>query len=96
MIVIMLGSSQDQIDMKNKERTTILLLLWTRSPRVDYSHIGAEAGMVMKKASGGDFSLRQGAGKRSRTLRDGFGDGGSVATFHGFLFSPLGFSRDGE
>src|SRR3954465_6117321 len=52
--------------------------------------------MVMKKASGGDFSLRQGAGKSSRTLRDGFGDGGGVVTFHGFLSAPLGFSRDRE
>src|SRR3954449_10191187 len=54
--------------MKHKEKTTIELLLWTRSPVVDYSHIIAEAGMAMKKASGGDFSLRQGAGKSSRTL----------------------------
>src|SRR3954471_11478034 len=52
--------------------------------------------MVMKKASGGDFSLRQGAGKSSRTLRDGFGNGGGVITFRGFLSAPLGFSRDGE
>src|SRR4051812_39787148 len=52
--------------------------------------------MVMKKASGGDFSLRQGARKSSRTLRDGFGDGGSVVTFRGFLSAPLEFSRDGE
>src|SRR4051794_29749548 len=52
--------------------------------------------MVMKKASSGDFSLRQGAGKSSRTLRDGFGDSGGVVTFRGFLLAPLGFSRDGE
>jgi hypothetical protein len=30
---------------------------------VDYSHITLEAGMVMKKASGDDSPLRQGAGK---------------------------------
>src|SRR4051812_7274606 len=66
------------------------------SLRVDYSHIGAEAGMVMKKASGGDFSLWQGAGKSSRTVRDGFSDGGGVVNFRRFLFAPLGFSRDGE
>jgi hypothetical protein len=30
---------------------------------VDYSHIIPEAGMVMKKASGSDSPLRQGAGK---------------------------------
>ena len=63
---------------------------------VDYSHITQEAGMVMKKAFGDDFSLRQGAGKSSRTPRDGFGDGGGVVTFRGFLFAPLGFSHDGE
>jgi hypothetical protein len=31
--------------------------------KVDYSHITLEAGMVMKKVSGGDSPLRQGAGK---------------------------------
>ena len=32
---------------------------------VNYSHITPEAGMVMKKASGDDSPLRQGAGKSS-------------------------------
>jgi hypothetical protein len=36
--------------------------------KVDYLHITPEAGMVMKKASGGDFPLRQGAGKSFWTL----------------------------
>jgi hypothetical protein len=35
------------------------------APSVDYSHITPEATMVMKKASGGDSPLRQGAGKSS-------------------------------
>jgi hypothetical protein len=35
---------------------------------VDYSHITPEAGMVMKKAFGGDSSLWQGAGKSFWTL----------------------------
>jgi hypothetical protein len=35
---------------------------------VDYSHITLEAGMVMKKASGDDFPLWQGAGKSFWTL----------------------------
>jgi hypothetical protein len=35
---------------------------------VDYSHITPEADMVMKKASGGDFPLRQGAEKSFWTL----------------------------
>src|SRR3954452_5318063 len=52
--------------------------------------------LPLEKVSSGDFSLRQGTGKTSRTLRDGFGDGGGVVTFHGFLSAPLGFSRDGE
>jgi hypothetical protein len=36
--------------------------------KVDYSHITPEAGMVMKKASGGDSPLWQGAGKSFWTL----------------------------
>jgi hypothetical protein len=36
--------------------------------KVDYSHITPEAGMVMKKASGGDSPPRQGAGKSFWTL----------------------------
>jgi hypothetical protein len=35
---------------------------------VDYSHITPENGMVMKKASGDDFPLWQGAGKNFWTL----------------------------
>jgi hypothetical protein len=35
---------------------------------MNYSHITPEAGMVMKKASGDDFPLRQGARKSFRTL----------------------------
>jgi hypothetical protein len=36
--------------------------------KVDYSHITSEATMVMKKASGRDSPLRQGAGKSFWTL----------------------------
>jgi hypothetical protein len=36
--------------------------------KVDYSRITPEAGMVMKKASGGDSPLRQGVGKSFWTL----------------------------
>jgi hypothetical protein len=35
---------------------------------MNYSRITPKAGMVMKKASGDDSSLRQGAGKSFRTL----------------------------
>jgi hypothetical protein len=35
---------------------------------MNYSHITLEAGMVMKKASGDDYPLRQGARKNFRTL----------------------------
>jgi hypothetical protein len=35
---------------------------------MNYSRITLEAGMVMKKASGDDSSLWQGAGKSFRTL----------------------------
>jgi hypothetical protein len=51
-----------------KEKTTILLLLWTHGPVVNYSRITPEAGMVMKKAFGDDSPLRQGAGKSFWTL----------------------------
>jgi hypothetical protein len=36
--------------------------------KVDYSHITPEAGMAMKKASGDDSPLRQGAGKSFWTI----------------------------
>jgi hypothetical protein len=36
--------------------------------KVDYSHITPKAGMVIKKAYGGDSPLRQGAGKSFWTL----------------------------
>jgi hypothetical protein len=36
--------------------------------KVDYSHITPEATMVVKKASGRDSPLRQGAGKSFWTL----------------------------
>jgi hypothetical protein len=36
--------------------------------KVDYSRITSEVGMVMKKASGGDSPIRQGAGKSFWTL----------------------------
>jgi hypothetical protein len=38
------------------------------TPSVDYSHITPEAGMVMKKAFGGDSPLLQGARKSFWTL----------------------------
>jgi hypothetical protein len=46
-----------------EEKTTILILLWTHGPGVDYSRITPEVGMAMKEASGDDSPLRQGAGK---------------------------------
>jgi hypothetical protein len=68
MILIMIGSSQDLHMRCMEEKTTIELLLWTDGPVVDYSCITQEAGMVMKKASGEDSPLRQGAGKSFWTL----------------------------
>jgi hypothetical protein len=38
-------------------------MLWAHGLRVDYSSITSKAGMVMKKASGDDSPLQQGAGK---------------------------------
>ena len=47
MILIMIGSSQDLSNGVQGGETTIYLLLWTRSPVVDYSRITPEADMVM-------------------------------------------------
>ena len=47
MILIMIGSSQDLSNGVQGGQTTIYLLLWTRSPVVDYSRITPDAGMVM-------------------------------------------------
>ena len=47
MILIMIGSSQDLKNGVQGGETTILQLLWTRSPVVDYSCITLEAGMVV-------------------------------------------------
>ena len=45
----MLGSSQD-LNMRHKvEKTIIYLLLWTRSPGMNYSCITPEAGKGMKR-----------------------------------------------
>jgi hypothetical protein len=62
MILIMIGSSQDlnmvaQIGEYHHLDTAM-----------DYSRITPEAGMAMKKASGDDSPLRQGARKSFRTL----------------------------
>jgi hypothetical protein len=51
-----------------EEKTITLLLLWTHSPRVNYSRITPEAGMAMKKASDDNSPLQQGAGKSFWTL----------------------------
>ena len=63
---------------------------------MNYSHITPEAGMVMKMASGDNSPLRQSAGKSSRTLRDGFDDGGGVGVLCGNWLSVLGIFRFGE
>src|SRR4051794_6347156 len=42
------------------------------------------------------YSLRGQKKKTSRTLRDGFGNGGGGVAFRGFLFAPLGFTCDRE
>ena len=83
MILIMLGSSQN-LNMKHKEeRTTIKLLLWTRSPGVDYSRITAEAAMVMKKPPVTISPSGRVPGRALEPSRDGFGVGGRDGTFRG-------------
>ena len=50
MILIMLGRSQDLNMVEQRGENTIQLLLWTHSPRMNYSRITGEEDMVMKKA----------------------------------------------
>ena len=50
-----------------RRRNNHLATVWTHSPRVNYSRIIPEDGMVMKKASGMISPLRQGAGKSFRS-----------------------------
>jgi hypothetical protein len=64
---------------------------------VDYSHITPEAGMVMKKASGGDSPLRQGAEKSFRTLPISHRRRRWLCSiFRGNLIGRFRFSRRGE
>src|SRR3954470_12140196 len=77
------------------ERTTNLLLLWTHSLMVYYSHITPEAGMVMKKASGDNLPSGRVPGRaqisprRWRRLRTSFWD--FLAIFR--VFHPGGINR---
>jgi hypothetical protein len=52
--------------------------------------------MVMKKASGDDSPLRQGAGKSFRTSRTRVDGGGGYRTFRGWRLGCLGFSQGCE
>jgi hypothetical protein len=51
--------------------------------------------MAMKKTSGGDSPLRQGAGKSFWTLRSWVDDGGGSRCVSGKLIGYLGFSHRG-
>src|SRR3954465_6809857 len=72
-----------------RRRNNHLATVWTYSPRVNYSRIILEAGMVMKKASGMISPLRQGAGKSFRPPRSR-DDGGGYGLFRGDLIGCLG------
>jgi hypothetical protein len=63
---------------------------------VNYSHITPEAGMVMKKASGDDSPLRQGARMNFRSPRARDDDGSGYGLLSGIFALYLGFSRRGE
>jgi hypothetical protein len=52
--------------------------------------------MAMKKTSGGDSPLQQGAGESFWTLRSRVDDGGGSRCVLGKLIGPLGFSRRGD
>jgi hypothetical protein len=81
MILIMIGCSQD-LDMRRmEEKTTIELLLWTRSLGVNYSRITPEAGMAMKKASDDDSLSDRVPGRASGPSRTRVDDGGGLQYF---------------
>ena len=63
---------------------------------VNYSHITPEAGMVMKKASGADSPLWQGAGKSFGSPQARDDDGGGYGLLSGIFARYLGFSHRGE
>ena len=93
MILIMLGSSQD-LNMRHKEeKTTIYLLLWTRSPRMNYSRITPEAGMVMKRPPVMISLSGRVLGTASKHSQTRVNDDGGCGTFHGWRLGYLGFSR---
>src|SRR5215216_197947 len=88
-------SSQDLNMIAQRRRNNHLATVWTHSPRVNYSRITPEDGMVMKKASRVICPLRQGAGKSFGSPRSRDGDGSGYRLFHGFLIGCLGFSSRG-
>src|SRR3954466_6632040 len=77
------------------ERTTKLLLPWTHSPMVTYSHITPEAGMVMKKASGDNLPSGRVPGRAQISPRQWRRLRTSFWTFFAIfrVFHPGGLSR---
>ena len=96
MILIMLGSSQDLNMIAQSGETTIQLLLWTRSPRMNYSHISPEAGMVMKSPPVMISLSDRVPGRASEPSRTRVDDGGGDGRFCGWRLGYLGFSHRGE
>src|SRR4051812_17538748 len=78
-----------------RRRNNHLDTVWTHSPRVNYSRITPEAGMVMKKASGMISHLRQGVGKSFRSPQSRDDGGGGYGLLHGDLIGYLGFLHRG-
>jgi hypothetical protein len=63
--------------------------------KVDYSLIALEASMAMKKTSGGNSPLRQGAGKSFWTLPISGRRRRRIVMYSGKVIGYLGFSRQG-
>jgi hypothetical protein len=63
--------------------------------KVDYSLIAPEASMAMKKTSGGDFPLRQGAEKSFWTLLISGRWWRRIAMYSGKVIGSFGFSHRG-
>src|SRR5215216_3559838 len=88
-------SSQDLNMIAQRRRNNHLATVWTHSPRVNYSRITPEAGMVMKTAFGMISPLRKDVGKSFRPPRSRDNGGGGYKLFRRFLIGCLGFLRRG-
>ena len=89
----MLGSSQDLNMMAQIGEENHLATAMDRSPRVNYSRITPEAGMVMKSPPVMIPLSGRVPGRASEPSRTRVADGGGCGTFRGWRLGYLGFSQ---